>query len=75
MQFGSFHGVQAAGISGKEEAMSVPLQVVSIIVSVFMMLLVQTAVWVYKFGKLEQKVTDQNGRIERLEDCQDEKTN
>ncbi len=53
-----------------EQKMSVPIQAVAIIVSVFLMLLIQTAVWVYKFGKLEQKVANQNGRIDDLEEFQ-----
>lgn len=43
-----------------------------IIGSVFVMLAVQTSFWLYKFGKVEQKVSDQNGRIDRLERVQDE---
>ncbi len=48
----------------------VPMQVLTIIVSVFLMLFAQGAIWFYKFGKLEQKVADQNGRIDDLEDFQ-----
>jgi len=46
-------------------------QILSIIVPIAGMLFVQTMIWIYKFGKLEQKVTDQNGRIDRLENWKD----
>ncbi len=55
---------------GEQKMSAVPLQVVSIIVSVFIMLFIQGAIWFYKFGKLEQKVADQNGRIDDLEEFQ-----
>lgn len=42
-----------------------------IIVSIGSMLVVQTGLWLYKFGKLEQKVTDQNGRLKSLEGIRD----
>ncbi len=52
--------------------MTVPLQAVSIIVSMFIMLFIQGTIWWYKFGKLEQKVASQNARIDDLEDFEKE---
>ncbi len=52
--------------------MTVPLQAVSIIVSMFIMLFIQGSLWWYKFGKLESKVASQNARIDDLEDFQKE---
>ena len=43
----------------------------AILVPIAVMLGLQTGIWLYKFGKLEQKVADQNGRIGRLERQQD----
>jgi hypothetical protein len=50
----------------------ISVQVLTIIVSVFIMLFVQGAIWFYKFGKLEEKVSNQNARIDDLEDFQKE---
>ena len=50
----------------------IPVQVLTIIVSMFIMLFIQGTLWWYKFGKLEEKVASQNARIDDLEDFQKE---
>ena len=45
----------------------------AIVIPVATMILAQTIFFVYKFGRLEQKVAGQNGRLARLETVQDNK--